>query len=328
MSIPDKQSEDGMDIVSLSRESTLDQWLSWVIERTSDREVIECMFPSDRHAKEYLQTIDSRTEQDVMTLLWNFMVPSGSFGSDVTRLEYILELSKESPETFNSLLEKPYYLRLFRWSISEKLALPWEGTTWILELLPNHPKRALDVIDNFLMSHFSLLPDWRISGLLDAAAVIRAKFIGTPETRSELTAYLQDLGHRQFEHLIERLFSKMGYNTILTAATNDGGRDIIAVREHFGQKEKTAIECKLYAQPVGVEYVRRVQGVVSYERYNKGILVTNSRFTKGARKVADTDQRIELIPGDTLVVLLNEYLGSLWPLRIETLISASRDDHG
>jgi restriction system protein len=96
------------------------------------------------------------------------------------------------------------------------------------------------------------------------------------------------------------------------------------LRDIIGQKEKVAIECKRYEKPVGVEFARRLQGTVSMERFSKGVLVTSSRFTRGCKNEAQRDNRLELIDGNILVTLLNQYLGSEWIVHIDRLISESQ----
>jgi len=152
--------------------------------------------------------------------------------------------------------------------------------------------------------------------------VIRAKFIGLPGNNAETIQFLVNLHWRQFECLVERLYNKMGYDTQLTPPQKDEGRDIIASRQEAGKHEHLRIECKRYSsRPVGIGIVQRLLGVASGEKVNKGVLVTTSHFSGPARRFADENPRIELIDGDQLVRLLNEYLGSKWPFHIERYIT-------
>lgn len=41
-----------MDMLSRSVNTSLDEWLDLVLNPLDEVEVIECMFPTDRHAKE------------------------------------------------------------------------------------------------------------------------------------------------------------------------------------------------------------------------------------------------------------------------------------
>jgi len=44
-------------------------------------------------------------------------------------------------------------------------------------LLPQSPRRALDVIDAYISVHAGFMPDGRLLGMTDARAIIRAKYI-------------------------------------------------------------------------------------------------------------------------------------------------------
>jgi restriction endonuclease Mrr len=51
------------------------------------------------------------------------------------------------------------------------------------------------------------------------------------------------------------------------------------------------------------------------------VLVSTAGFTKGSRQLAEKNSRLELIDGRQLVLLMNQYLGPRWPLRIDFLVS-------
>jgi hypothetical protein len=48
------------------------------------------------------------------------------------------------------------------------------------------------------------------------------------------------------------------------------------------------------------------------------VIITTSIFSSGAREFADRNP-LELIDGDHLIPLLNQHLGSKWPLQIDYL---------
>jgi restriction endonuclease len=96
------------------------------------------------------------------------------------------------------------------------------------------------------------------------------------------------LSPRQFEEVLADLWRGLGWHTILTPPSGDGGFDIRAVRNEAGISICYLLEAKRYSpdQPVGVEVVRHLFGVVERERASHGIVVTTSRFTHGARVIA------------------------------------------
>jgi hypothetical protein len=98
---------------------------------------------------------------------------------------------------------------------------------------------------------------------------------------------IKELSPRQFEELICEIVGGFGWKAKLTRQTADGGYDIVAL-DHHGLTNKYLIECKRYTKrPVGIVPVRALLGVTTHEKATKGILVTTSRFTKGARELFD-----------------------------------------
>lgn len=304
----------------------LNTWLTLLFKERNAYFIDNC-FPSKEQANEYIDSIDSRSNYEVYSLIKLFLVPSTTFGKDKWILPNLIYELEKQEDPIEWLANKPYFMRLIACSTDKSYAPPWEGITWILELLPDHPKKAISIIENYVIAHFFWLPDSYISGLYDAIKIIRAKFIGVSENSGDKVKFLLELDSRQFEHLIKSLYSRMGYKTELTSATRDGGRDVIAVRESIGQKEKIAIECKLYTHAVGVEIVRSLRGVVAYESFNRGVLFTTHRFSEPSEKLAKSDDIIELVSGEQLVILLNEYFGIDWTLNLERIVLNSENEH-
>jgi restriction system protein len=75
---------------------------------------------------------------------------------------------------------------------------------------------------------------------------------------------------------------------------------------------------------VGVELVRSLHGVVYAEHANKGIIVSTSKFTKGAKKLAGKFAQLELINANDLIRLCDEYLGSAWDSRLDSILVESK----
>lgn len=303
-----------------TKELTLEEWLD-LLRKPGKTNFIDYEFPSDKHRSEYLSTIQDRPESEVIELLQHFLIPSASLGTDEWTLKWLLS---QEPAELEKLLRFQYYRRLLFWSGSgSKTSPPWEGITWILDLLPHFPRQALGALDSYFLAHAQFLPDGRFRGLADAAELIREKFIGAPDNDSDTLKILLDINPRHFECIVERLYDAMDYKTLLTPERADSGRDIIATRSGPAKAERLIVECKRYSKPVSIKETRSILGVVSSEKANKGVIVTTSRFTKGAREFALSNKRIELIKGSELVLLLNEYLGARWPLHIERLVSES-----
>ncbi|MCW4012510.1 MAG: restriction endonuclease [Candidatus Bathyarchaeota archaeon] len=117
------------------------------------------------------------------------------------------------------------------------------------------------------------------------------------------THFLENLSGAEFENLIEELVQKMGFITKTRTRGADGGIDIHAVNNQPILQGDYIIQCKRYSNPVGVAIVRDLYGVVHSRNANKGIIITNSYFTKPALDFVK-DKQLELINGDKLVQLL------------------------
>jgi restriction system protein len=90
----------------------------------------------------------------------------------------------------------------------------------------------------------------------------------------------------------------------VTGRSHDGGIDGIVEIPLLGIK--VAVQAKRWAnQMVGVDLVQRLMGSVQSGRCDRGVFVTTTGFTAGAREVAeDGANRVALIDGEALVKLL------------------------
>jgi restriction system protein len=98
-------------------------------------------------------------------------------------------------------------------------------------------------------------------------------------------ALLDNLSSRQFEELIAALFKNHGFDVHLTAATRDGGYDIVAVSHSALSTETALVEVKHFApnRPVSVGIVRALYGVKRLHDASKAILATSSYVSRDAR---------------------------------------------
>jgi restriction system protein len=97
---------------------------------------------------------------------------------------------------------------------------------------------------------------------------------------------LHALSPREFEEVVASFYEEQGWHVTLTPPSKDGGKDIIIVKKDEAGTRLCLVECKRWSpeRPVGVEIVRQLYGVVERETATSGILVTTSRFTRGARQ--------------------------------------------
>ena len=308
-----------------SEELSLDEWLNALQSHRPSKNLIQWAFPTKRHYDEFVGRVQEFPEQTVRNLLSRFLIPSGSLGIDEHALDSLMAARKKAPEQFERMISHTYFQRLLRYGFRGlNQEPPWEGITWVLDLLPHWPRAALEALESYFLAHCQVLPDGRIDGLMEAMGIIRARYIGTPGTQPERVQCLKELLPRDFEHLVAQLYAKMGFQTKLTPSSKDGGRDIEAQRTETGERQSLLIECKRYDNRIGVGLVRMVLGVVSAEKRSKGVLVSTSSFTRSARQFAVDNPRLELIGGPALVVLLNEHLGATWPSHLDRIVLDSK----
>lgn len=102
------------------------------------------------------------------------------------------------------------------------------------------------------------------------------------------------ISSRKFEEIVAEVFQRAGYITELTPASNDGGKDVIAKRNVGGVHICLYIECKRYSpqDPVGVGIVKNAAATRSHDGVNKAIVITTSRFTRGARRFAEEEKHL------------------------------------
>jgi restriction system protein len=306
---------------------TLAEWLDLVYDPPKDKLFLQRAFPSDQHRDEYIATNQSRSHDEVLKLLHSFLIKSTLFDFfDEINFQSLTDAYNSNYERFEKMISHSYYRRLINYFRVSKQIYPWEGNTWVLDLLPYSPKVALEGLNAYIFAHIPILPDMALQGLFDAAEIIRAKYIGLPGTQSDKVAMLLDLSSRQFEHLTERLYHSMDYDTWLTPPTRDGGRDIIAKINDGAKHEFLLVECKRYADTVDVGIIRELYGVVNAEKANRGVLVTSGKFTPDAEKFAGSNS-IQLIDGDKFVMLLNEHLGANWVQKLDRIIAESEQHY-
>jgi restriction system protein len=284
---------------------TLDEWLAIVETPEYNRKVrvADYEFPTDQHRDEFLGSIHSRSESTIKNLLRSFLIQGGTLGTDESIRR---SLRARSYVDVSKLLDEFEFLR----RLTEPPFLPWDGITWILDLLPHYPAKALNVLDAYYTAHCQFLPDGRIHGLMDAEVIIRQRYLNIENSRDALLS----LSSEEFEYLVGALYKKLGYKVVVTQRSRDGGVDVEATRSDPGGQAVLLVQCKRYEDVVRVAAVRELMGVVSRRHANKGVIVATCGFTSPARNEASLTPMIELIDFPALNKLLNQNFGAKWPL--------------
>ena len=146
-------------------------------------------------------------------------------------------------------------------------------------------------------------PEERIAG---AAKAINS------ELASELLERLQDNSPAFFERMLVQLFIAMGYGGSEEEAgrdlgqSGDGGVDGVIDQDPLGV-DQVYIQAKRYApgNSIGPSSIQAFAGALQMKQASKGIFVTTSHFTDGAKDAASRlGARIVLIDGEALGKLM------------------------
>ncbi|MFH7326985.1 restriction endonuclease [Desulfurivibrio sp. C05AmB] len=108
-----------------------------------------------------------------------------------------------------------------------------------------------------------------------------------------------------FELFCKIYYECIGYRVTKTKAGADGGIDLLLYMEDSAVPY-ALVQCKARThRDIGVNHIRELLGVMTSEKIDKGILITNSGFTKEAFEFANAHQ-IELVDVFKLWMLLEE----------------------
>jgi len=120
------------------------------------------------------------------------------------------------------------------------------------------------------------------------------------------------LGPEQFEHLVAEVYEAEGWRCEVSRYSRDGGVDVVASREHDGEETLILIQAKRYRsgfggrgeRPVRLDDVKAFAATVRSKGRSRGVLVTTSRFTRGATSWAQGDGQlvadVDLVDGTEL----------------------------
>lgn len=301
-------------------DADLQEWLDGVLHgEWSDEDGGNAfMLPSDEAADLLVSRFSGMEDADARTILRSLLIHNGSLGADARHLRWLRSQQ-------GSLPRLEYERRLLDFDPRRVGSIPpWEGITWVLDLLPRWPEVALSAVSGYVLAHAQVLPDGRYTGLHDAMALIRVRYVGVPGSNpEERRRSLLRLSPREFERLIERYLNGQDYRTSLTTPTQDGGRDVVADRTDPPPRQNIHAECKNWSTRVGRPVAQRLLGVLSDAKGTTGLLVATSGFTGPAEQFAVDNPRLTLLGGDRLVSELDRVLGWSWPTRIDSLLLES-----
>ncbi|RIK33842.1 MAG: hypothetical protein DCC55_34195 [Chloroflexi bacterium] len=122
---------------------------------------------------------------------------------------------------------------------------------------------------------------------------------------------LDDLTPVEFEHLVARLYERMGYRTEVTRQSRDHGVDVIGQRATQFGVEKIIVQCKHYPKgAVGEPVIRELLGAWSeHQDAQFAVVVTSGSFSQDAIALAQR-RRVTLVDRTDLSGMIRQYLRS------------------
>lgn len=97
---------------------------------------------------------------------------------------------------------------------------------------------------------------------------------------------LESITPREFEIVVLKAFSRLGYTVQATPYSGDSGVDGFLEKDG----EKTAIQCKKHKNPVGSPALRNFYGAMKHFECDQGFFITTSSFSPPAKAFAQGKQ--------------------------------------
>ncbi|MBU3176115.1 restriction endonuclease [Clostridium estertheticum] len=288
--------------------SNLNEWLDLIMRKENVYPF--CKIPFYKWFDEYIENIGEESVESVKNLLRNLLLPINR-KLDENNYEIYLSCLKSDDQCTKKMAENMGHNEMYKRIENGQDA--WEGLTWVLELLPQKPYKAIQALGDYLLAQHSL-PDDRIIGIEQSAEIISSRFIYFEQSMSIL------LGIKpvEFEWLIEELYKSMGYDTKWTKATRDGGKDVIAKINRIDGYEEVYIECKLYnTTELRLKDVESFGYRVLKDNVNRGVIFCTGYVND---KIKTMDKRIQIWGYEDINILLNSFLGSTWAENLGKLI--------
>ena len=94
--------------------------------------------------------------------------------------------------------------------------------------------------------------------------------------------FYEKMSPEEFEHYCADVLRQRKWDARVTQISADQGVDIVADKRGL----RIVIQCKKYSRPVGNYAVQEIVAAIAHENARRGVVVTNSDYTAGARKLA------------------------------------------
>jgi hypothetical protein len=141
--------------------------------------------------------------------------------------------------------------------------------------------------------------DWMLTDRPHDLAVVSSTWMQDQEHLDSLTvpwrsvrrylsaspSLLHKLPPRDFERLVAEMYRDHGWDVELTAASRDGGYDLVALRRVEPQEIRVLVEVKRYdpRRPVGVSLIRSLYATRTIQKASQVVLATSSYVSRYAK---------------------------------------------
>jgi hypothetical protein len=98
--------------------------------------------------------------------------------------------------------------------------------------------------------------------------------------------FSDDIAPDEFETFCADELRRVGWNARVTMQSRDQGVDVVAEKNGV----RVALQCKLYALPVGNKAVQEIAAARTHEQADYGVVVSNNRYTQDAERLASTNK--------------------------------------
>lgn len=131
---------------------------------------------------------------------------------------------------------------------------------------------------------------------------------------------LEVIEWRRFEALVEAMYRQAGFETSSKPYGADGGVDVELWTPGPGARVVGLVQCKHRREPMGVDTVRALRGVMAERQVARGQFVASGGFTAPAERFA-RDNGIHLLDGPALLA----WIGQRTPQQQRALLDVATD---
>jgi len=115
-------------------------------------------------------------------------------------------------------------------------------------------------------------------GLLHLAVLVVEK-IREPQ-------FFENMTPQDYEYFCAEILRRTKWEARVTPASGGQGVEVVAEKRGL----RIVVQCKKYSKPVGNHAVQEIVAAIAHEAAQHGVVVTNNRFTTGARRLADSNR--------------------------------------